>query len=296
MSQAKFQIVPLSKIHPDPEQPRKNFPPEDMASLIASIKKHGIQSPLHVEEVGDGFLLEDGERRYRAAKELKLKEVPIIVQKAKSATERMIIQFHLQEQHKGWTATEKATAVHRLSETMGTSVREMGRLLAIPDRTINQYMAFAELLERKQFEKSEVSISYARELVNVRKYVTGQFEKNGAEFTRNQQKDLEISIIGRIKSGDITKPTDIVKIRDSARMNHASILTFMKNDKMSVQKLFIEADAKAAYHYRNAKSFARNISVNIRAGLPLKIGRFLTKNDIAEFKKASEMIDELLKV
>src|SRR4051812_45108449 len=126
MSKATFQIVPLSKIQPDPEQPRRNFPVEDMATLISSIKKHGIQSPLHVEAVGDGFMLEDGERRFRAAKELKLKEVPVIVQEAKSATERMIIQFHLQEQHKAWTATEKATAVHRLSETMGTSVREMG--------------------------------------------------------------------------------------------------------------------------------------------------------------------------
>ncbi len=295
MSQATIEIVPISKIQPDPEQPRKNFPPEDMATLISSIKKHGIRQPLQVEAVGDGYLLEDGERRYRAAKELKLKEVPVIVQEAKSATERMIIQFHLQEQHKGWSATEKATAVYRLSETMGTSVREMGRLLSIPDRTINQYMAFAELLERKNFEKSEISITYARQIVNVRRFVTGLVEKEGKEFTKGEQKDLENAIISRVKSGDISTPTDIAKIRDSAKMDTDSITKFIKNDKLTVQKMFIEADAKAAYHYRNIKSFARNLRVNITAGIPLKIGRFITKEDISEFKKCAESLDALLK-
>lgn len=74
MSKNEILQIPLKNIVPDAEQPRKNFDPERMADLIGSIKKHGIISPLQVQDIGNGtYLLEDGERRFRAATELGLK-------------------------------------------------------------------------------------------------------------------------------------------------------------------------------------------------------------------------------
>lgn len=294
MAERKVEIVPLNRVHPDADQPRKMFAVERMNDLMGSIKEHGIMSPLIVEKSPEGYLLVDGERRFRAATELGLKEVPVILVSNQSATDRLIRQFHLQEQHEGWTATEKANAVGKLAQAMKLTVREMGKLLSLPDRTIGQYIAFYELLDRKQFEKSEVSIQYAGKIVGVRKFITGVFNKKDLEFDVDHQRALESAIIARIKSGDIRKATDINKIQDAARVDPTAILKFIKNDKMSTQKLFIDADAKVAHHYRNAMYSARSITMHIEQGIGLKLGSYITSADISVLKRASEAIKTIL--
>ena len=75
-----FQGVPIGQIKPLKKQPRRYFEPEKQAQLIQSIKKHGILEPLLIRPVGNGhYELIAGERRYRAAQELGLDEVPAIV-------------------------------------------------------------------------------------------------------------------------------------------------------------------------------------------------------------------------
>lgn len=294
---AQVTNVPIEKVIPDPDQPRKLFAPERMADLIGSIKKHGIISPLQVQDLANGtYLLEDGERRYRAATEIGLKEVPVIIQNKTTDTERLIRQFHLQEQHEGWTATEKATAVAKLAHSMKMSVKDMGKLLSLPERTIKDYTAFADLLERKEFEKTETSLHYAHAITTLRRSVQLLFEKKGLEFGKDLQRDLELGIIYRIKNGDIRRTTDMNKIRDAAKTSPGAIMKFLKSDKMTTQKLFIEADAKVAHNYRNAMYSARAITHHIKEGMSLKMGQFLEGNatDVRALNKAREAIDELL--
>jgi ParB family chromosome partitioning protein len=69
--------VALEKIKHNPFQPRKNFDKDDLASLCASVKSHGILQPLVVRPAGDHYQLVAGERRLRAAQEAGLKSVPI---------------------------------------------------------------------------------------------------------------------------------------------------------------------------------------------------------------------------
>jgi len=71
--------VALDKIQHNPFQPRKNFDKDDLASLCASVKSHGILQPLVVRPAGDHYQLVAGERRLRAAQEAGLKSVPIRV-------------------------------------------------------------------------------------------------------------------------------------------------------------------------------------------------------------------------
>lgn len=292
----KVTEVPLSKIVPDADQPRKMFAAERMADLVGSIKKHGIINPLQVQDLGNGtYLLEDGERRFRAATEIGLKEVPVIIQKKTSDVDRLIRQFHLQEQHEGWTSTEKATAVAKLAHTMKLSVKDMGALLSLPERTIKDYQAFADLLERREFERSETSLNYAHAIVTLRKAVVNMFEKKELEFDKDMQHQLELAVIQRIKDGDIRKSVDLNKIRDAAKTDPAAVLRFMKG-KMSTQKLFLEANAQVARNYRNAMYSCRSVVEHIRQGMPLKMWQFLEGNtaDVRMLNKAKEVIDELL--
>ena len=71
--------VTLDKIEQNPYQPRKNFDKDEIASLSASVKSHGILQPLVVRQLGDHYQLIAGERRLRAAQEAGLTSVPIRV-------------------------------------------------------------------------------------------------------------------------------------------------------------------------------------------------------------------------
>src|SRR6059058_4479899 len=70
-------MVPVAKIKTrEGFNPRNDFGDEQMAELVESVKQHGIITPLTLAPDGDGFVIVAGERRYRAAKQAKLKEVP----------------------------------------------------------------------------------------------------------------------------------------------------------------------------------------------------------------------------
>ena len=79
LSPAGTRQVELTRIEPDPDQPRKTFDPESIQSLAASIRKHGLLQPVIVRRRGDGYILLAGERRLRAAREAGLKEIAVVV-------------------------------------------------------------------------------------------------------------------------------------------------------------------------------------------------------------------------
>ncbi len=71
--------LPLSKIVPNKDQPRKLFKPEELAELSDSISQNGVLQPLLVRKKGMNYEIVAGERRYQAAKLAGLKEVPVII-------------------------------------------------------------------------------------------------------------------------------------------------------------------------------------------------------------------------
>ena len=75
----KVQTIDIDKIHPNPNQPRKNFDKESIEELSNSIKVHGIIQPIIAVEDSEGYMIIAGERRWKAAKNINLKEVPCII-------------------------------------------------------------------------------------------------------------------------------------------------------------------------------------------------------------------------
>lgn len=71
--------LPLSKIHPNPDQPRTNFEEDALESLSDSIKQNGVLQPILVRRKGTGYEIVAGERRYQASKRAGLKEVPVLI-------------------------------------------------------------------------------------------------------------------------------------------------------------------------------------------------------------------------
>jgi ParB family chromosome partitioning protein len=90
----RVQRVPLDRVRPCPFQPRKEFTQEGLRELADSIKEQGIIQPLIVRQKADGFELIAGERRWRAAQLLGLKDVPVIL---READDRAVLELALIE-------------------------------------------------------------------------------------------------------------------------------------------------------------------------------------------------------
>lgn len=107
------QTVLIEKIHLPKKQPRCYFDPDKLAQLAHSIKEHGILEPLLVRPVNGGYELVAGERRLRAASQVGLKEVPVIV---RELNEQQALQVALMEnlQREDLNPVEETEAVLEL--------------------------------------------------------------------------------------------------------------------------------------------------------------------------------------
>ena len=95
-----YQLLPIYKVEPNPNQPRQDFDEEDLQALAESISEHGIVQPLTVRLLESGYYqIIAGERRWRAARIAELHEVPAVVIEAddKKAMELALIE-NLQRQ------------------------------------------------------------------------------------------------------------------------------------------------------------------------------------------------------
>jgi ParB family chromosome partitioning protein len=107
--------ISIDDLSRDPAQPRKTFNQEELDSLAQSIKENGIIQPIIVRKSDKGYTIVAGERRFRAAKQLGLREVPILV---KDISDLQVLEISLVEnvQREDLNAIEEATAYRRLSE------------------------------------------------------------------------------------------------------------------------------------------------------------------------------------
>lgn len=142
------RTVPVERIHPNPLQPRREFPAEELESLAASIRQHGVLQPLVVFARVDGaYELVAGERRLRAAKLAGLAMVPVVLRSGEH-DDRAKLELALVEniQREDLNPMDRAVAFRQLQDEFGltqeaiaqrvgiarSSVAHALRLLALP--------------------------------------------------------------------------------------------------------------------------------------------------------------------
>ena len=119
-----YQMLPLHKVEPNPDQPRHDFPEDELQALADSITVHGIIQPLTVRLMPSGYYqIIAGERRWRAARLAGLSEVPAVIIEAddKTATELALIE-NLQRQD--LNPVEEALGYRRLMDEYGLTQEE----------------------------------------------------------------------------------------------------------------------------------------------------------------------------
>lgn len=110
--------INVDSILRDPTQPRKHFDKEDLDALAQSIVQNGVIQPIIVRQTNMGYVIVAGERRFRAAKQAGLSEIPIIV---KDLTDLQVLEISLVEniQREDLNSIEEANAYRRLSDEFG---------------------------------------------------------------------------------------------------------------------------------------------------------------------------------
>lgn len=143
------QMVKISLVEPNKDQPRKNFDEESMAKLAESIKAHGILQPLLVTNKGSYFEIIAGERRWRAAKLAGLKEVPVIV---REFTEQEIMEISLIEnvQREDLNPIELAKAYKTLVDEYHLTQDELAEHISKSRVSITNTLRLLKLDERVQ--------------------------------------------------------------------------------------------------------------------------------------------------
>src|SRR5881397_1474336 len=122
----KIWQISLDSITPSPLQPRKEFGTDALSELVESIRQHGIIQPLIVRRVDGRHELIAGERRWRAAQELGLAEVPVIV---RTASDLEVLEISLIEnlQRTDLNPIEEAQGYARLAEEFGMKQEEIAQ-------------------------------------------------------------------------------------------------------------------------------------------------------------------------
>jgi ParB family chromosome partitioning protein len=136
--------IRTAQIAPNPDQPRKEFRPEELASLAQSIREHGILQPLVVRRRSAGYELIIGERRWRDAQLVGLDQVPAVIL---DATDRQVIEMALVEnvQRAELNPIELAHAFRVLVEDEGMTQEEVGRRVGLERSTVANHVRLLEL-------------------------------------------------------------------------------------------------------------------------------------------------------
>ena len=164
---AAEQFVPIERIKPNPDQPRKRFEQENLDDLAASIKEKGVIQPLIVRAKDDGtFEIVAGERRWRASQMAKVHELPVIV---REFTDVEVLEVAIIEniQRADLNSVEEAAGYRQLMDKFGHTQEKMAEALGKSRSHIANLLRLLNLPEpvQEMVRKNELSAGHARALI-----------------------------------------------------------------------------------------------------------------------------------
>jgi len=179
MKSAKW--IPIKKLTPDPNQPRKSFIDASLKEMALSISQYGVRQPIVVEhdKDADHYRIVSGERRYRASKIAGIDELPCIIQeKAENAlryAQQLVENIHRED----FCPIDKAKAMLEYKKLLGEVIwSEVEKQLGISESRRKQFIALLNLPQKIQQEivsidrkpsKNQITEKHARALLALKK-------------------------------------------------------------------------------------------------------------------------------
>jgi len=165
-AQTGSQVVALEELKVNPRQPRKHFDEHALAELADSVKEKGVLQPLLVRRMGMGFEIIAGERRFRAAKKVGLKSVPVHIVKMtdQEQLEAAIIENIIRED---LSAIETARALAKLQKEFSLSQEDIAQRTGKSRSTVANLLRLFQLPESIQVlvEEKKITLGHAKALL-----------------------------------------------------------------------------------------------------------------------------------
>lgn len=203
----RVQYIPLGRIRPNPQQPRRSFDEEGLAELAASIRSCGILQPLTVRRAGDGYELVAGERRLRAARIAGLREVPCLVAQV-GEEDSALLALMENLQRRDLDCWEEAQAIARLISRYGLSQEEAARRLGRAQPTVANKLRLLRLPEdvRALLRENSLTERHARALLRlqdpeVQRRAAGDMVRRGMNVAQ-----AEAYVEKLLQSAQVTPP------------------------------------------------------------------------------------------
>lgn len=178
------QMIPIEKIIPNPDQPRRDFPKNDLNDLADSIREKGIIQPLIIRKIAgksNSYQIVAGERRWRAAQMAQLHEVPAIV---RDYTDTEVLEIAIIEniQRADLNPVEEAAGYQQLMDSFGHTQEKLATALGKSRSHIANLMRLLQLPEEVLafLKEGKITTGHARALIT-----TG----NPVELARQVVKD-----------------------------------------------------------------------------------------------------------
>lgn len=176
-------MLPVEKIVPNPDQPRRDFQPEALNDLANSLRQKGVIQPLIVRQIGqeDRYEIVAGERRWRAAQIAQLHELPVIVREF-SDSEVLEIAIIENIQRAELNAIEEALAYKQLMQRFGHTQEKIAEALSRSRSHIANLLRLLVLPEdvQQMVKGGKLTAGHARALV-----------------TTNNATELALQVVGR---------------------------------------------------------------------------------------------------
>ncbi len=227
LSNKALSFLPLTSLVPNPLQPRKEFQKEELQELANSISEHGLIQPILVRPVSiDTYEIVAGERRYRAAKLIKLNQVPVIIKKIE---DKECLEIALIEniQRESLSPLEESRAIQDLIDRYNLSQQHVADRLGKSRSSIANSVRLLALPKELQnfIEAGKLSVGHAKAILTVKepKAQMGLAEKTIKE--KLSVRALE-EIVGRVvvldplkkKKKKVSKETSAFpEVRDQLR-------------------------------------------------------------------------------
>ena len=169
-SKSPYQMLPIHKVEPNPDQPRQDFDPEELQSLADSIALHGVVQPLTVREVSSGYYqIIAGERRWRAARIAELREIPAVIIEA---DDKKVMELALIEnlQRQDLNPVEEAMGYQTLMEVYGLTQEDTAKQVGKSRPAVANALRLLNLTDKvlEMVRGGELSAGHARAVLSLK--------------------------------------------------------------------------------------------------------------------------------
>ena len=170
LEKSAYQLLPIHKVEPNPDQPRQDFDEEELQSLADSISVHGVIQPLTVRELPTrDYQIIAGERRWRAARLANLSDIPAVIIEAddRKAMELALIE-NLQRQD--LNPVEEALGYQTLIEEYGLTQEDAAKKVGTSRPAVANALRLLGLCPQvlEQLRKGELTAGHARAVLTLK--------------------------------------------------------------------------------------------------------------------------------